>query len=174
MSIRSLNAHALLDLWDAGRGSGSVERALLALAAFVPRATREELAALSVGRRDELLFRAYAATFGPRLDGQVRCPRCGEYLELALLVSDLLVAGPPHEGDALFEANLELRVNCADCGAVWDAPFDPVPFLWERVEASARRLLGEIHALARAYGWREADVLALSSARRRAYLELVS
>jgi hypothetical protein len=30
----------------------------------------------------------------------------------------------------------------------------------------------EVDALARAYGWREADILALSPARRAAYLEL--
>ncbi len=30
-----------------------------------------------------------------------------------------------------------------------------------------------VHALARAYGWREADVLAMSEARRHFYLELV-
>ena len=33
--------------------------------------------------------------------------------------------------------------------------------------------LAEVHALAAAYGWTEAEVLALSAARRRAYLELV-
>ena len=44
---------------------------------------------------------------------------------------------------------------------------------WTVVEAHARRLLGEVHRLARAYGWREHDVLALGAARRAAYLELV-
>jgi hypothetical protein len=29
-----------------------------------------------------------------------------------------------------------------------------------------------VDALARAYGWRESDILALSAPRRRAYLEL--
>jgi hypothetical protein len=34
-------------------------------------------------------------------------------------------------------------------------------------------LLTEVHRLAQAYGWREAEILALSEARRHAYLELV-
>jgi hypothetical protein len=53
------------------------------------------------------------------------------------------------------------------------ATLDPAEFLWAAAEAQARRLLLEVDALARAYGWREPDVLALPPARRRAYLELV-
>ena len=37
----------------------------------------------------------------------------------------------------------------------------------------AKRLLREVHFLARAYGWREADILAMSARRRQAYLEMV-
>ena len=39
--------------------------------------------------------------------------------------------------------------------------------------AWAVRLLGEVHELASAYGWREHDVLALSPWRRQAYLQMV-
>ena len=34
-------------------------------------------------------------------------------------------------------------------------------------------MLHEVHALALAYGWREPDILALSAAPPRAYLDLV-
>ncbi len=44
---------------------------------------------------------------------------------------------------------------------------DIVTFLWEELTAQAKRLLREVHTLARAYGWREADILALSARRRR-------
>ncbi|HEX2516118.1 MAG TPA: phage baseplate protein, partial [Chloroflexota bacterium] len=37
----------------------------------------------------------------------------------------------------------------------------------------ARRLLREVHTLARAYGWREAEILALPGRRRQTYLDLV-
>ena len=45
--------------------------------------------------------------------------------------------------------------------------------LWSEIHAWARQLLRDVHALARAYGWREADILALSPTRRGIYLELL-
>ena len=42
----------------------------------------------------------------------------------------------------------------------------------EELHAWALRTLREVHTLARSYGWREADVLALSGTRRQLYLEL--
>jgi hypothetical protein len=52
--------------------------------------------------------------------------------------------------------------------------FDIGRYLWEELRAQAVRLLHEVHTLARFYGWREADILALSAARRHAYLELAA
>jgi hypothetical protein len=69
-------------------------------------------------------------------------------------------------------ADIVLALQCASCGNAWRAPFDIVAYLWAELGAHARRLLREVDALARAYGWREADILAMSSRRRRAYLEL--
>jgi hypothetical protein len=40
------------------------------------------------------------------------------------------------------------------------------------METYARRLLYDVHALASAYGWSEDEVLAVSPARRRCYLEM--
>jgi hypothetical protein len=54
----------------------------------------------------------------------------------------------------------------------WDVLFDIVSFFWAEIGAWAQRLLREVHALASAYGWREADILALSAWRRRQYLDL--
>jgi hypothetical protein len=45
--------------------------------------------------------------------------------------------------------------------------------LWVEVEAGAIALVQDVHLLAAAYGWSEAEVLGLGPARRRAYLELV-
>ena len=69
---------------------------------------------------------------------------------------------------------IELALACPECGNEWTAPFDIVSFLWEEIGACARRLVRDVHALASAYGWRESEVLALSAARRSAYLELVA
>ena len=70
-------------------------------------------------------------------------------------------------------AEIELALVCPACGHQWQLFFDIASFLWLKIELQARRLLREVHTLARAYGWREADILALSPGRRQAYLEMV-
>ena len=69
-------------------------------------------------------------------------------------------------------ATTDLVLDCPDCGGRWQGGLDIAAFLWREVDAWARRTLREVHALARAYAWREADVLALSPTRRKLYLEL--
>jgi hypothetical protein len=71
-------------------------------------------------------------------------------------------------------ADLALAFQCDACGYSGTAPFDIGAFLWEEVEARAQGLLDEVHLLARAYGWRESDVLGLSESRRAAYVERVT
>jgi hypothetical protein len=71
-------------------------------------------------------------------------------------------------------AQLDLGVACDACGHDFSAPFDVACFLWEHVEARSRRLIAEVHQLARAYAWSESEILALSEARRAAYLAMVS
>lgn len=72
------------------------------------------------------------------------------------------------------QVDIELKLDCASCAHTWIARFDIGAFYQREVEVEARRLLREIHALARAYGWSEAEILELSPARRRSYLELMS
>jgi len=71
------------------------------------------------------------------------------------------------------QGDIQLALQCPACGHAWPAAFDIVSFFWTEVDAWARVLLREIHVLASAYGWREADILALSPWRRRSYLELI-
>jgi hypothetical protein len=70
-------------------------------------------------------------------------------------------------------ARVELELGCAGCGHGWTAVFDIAGFLWTELDAWAARIVREVHTLARAYGWREADILAMSPRRRQTYLELV-
>jgi len=72
------------------------------------------------------------------------------------------------------QAHVLLDLSCPACARRWQAPFDVDTFFWAELEAWARRTLAEVHSLAAAYGWSEAEVLALSAARRRLYLEMVS
>jgi hypothetical protein len=71
------------------------------------------------------------------------------------------------------QADVELALACAACGHQWLAPFDIVSWFWSEIDAWACRLLRDVHCLARAYGWREADILALSPWRRQFYLKMV-
>ena len=75
------------------------------------------------------------------------------------------------ESDPLQEILLDM--TCPACNRHWQPLLDIGQFLWEEVAAYAKRLLREVHMLARAYGWREEEVFALSARRRQAYLELV-
>jgi len=70
-------------------------------------------------------------------------------------------------------ADIQLKIDCPSCRHRWRAAFDIVSFLWTELEAWAGRTLAEVHTLATAYGWREADILALSATRRQFYLEMV-
>jgi hypothetical protein len=71
-------------------------------------------------------------------------------------------------------ADLMLRVACPGCGCHWAAPFDVSDFLWREVEAWVEGTLREVDLLARAYGWPEPEILALTPARRRRYVELAA
>jgi hypothetical protein len=76
-----------------------------------------------------------------------------------------------HELDPLAVCVLDVR--CSECGANWECELDVPEFVWVEIEAEALRVLRDVHSLACACGWHEADILAMSPLRRRAYLELV-
>ena len=71
------------------------------------------------------------------------------------------------------QGDLRLSLACPRCCHRWPAGFDIASFLWSELHAWALRLLEEVHLLASAYGWREADILAMSPSRRHAYLSMV-
>jgi hypothetical protein len=70
-------------------------------------------------------------------------------------------------------ADLQLAVACETCGHRWQTQLDPGTLLWDELQAYARGVLGQVHALAQAYGWTEAEILALSPQRRATYLGMV-
>jgi hypothetical protein len=70
-------------------------------------------------------------------------------------------------------AEILLRFECPACLSKCSEALDPPTFLWAEVDALVRRLLLEVHTLASAYGWSEREILSLSDARRRLYLEMV-
>jgi hypothetical protein len=66
-----------------------------------------------------------------------------------------------------------LGLSCPACGHTWRSTFDVAGYFWTEVSDLARRLMGEVHTLAQAYGWSEREILSLSPRRRRMYLALV-
>ncbi len=72
------------------------------------------------------------------------------------------------------QADIELLLHCPACEAAALLPFDIGSFLWRELDHWAGRLLREVHELARAYGWSEGAILALSAHRRRHYLALLA
>lgn len=107
-----------------------------------------------------------------------RCLRWAEHEGSPVAASELpdelvqLTGSAMNEHDPL--AEIELACACPGCGHTWAAPLDVPAFLWTEVADFATRLLQDVHVLASGYGWREADILALTPTRRRAYLDLVA
>lgn len=235
--MRFLDAARLLGIWERGLELSSPRRALALLEAAFPDKGADGLAALPVGRRDDLLLQVHEHLFGSELTLLAACPVCGEELESVVRIGDLRVeagadesvqmlsvgndgivfhaptAGDlidlPHDPDQACHALLvrcvdsapegtdleswstantetiaaamatadpqarrDIGLACAACDHRWVSAFDIASFLWREIEAWAQRTVREVHALARAYAWREQDILALSPTRRQMYLEL--
>lgn len=75
------------------------------------------------------------------------------------------------ESDPL--AEISLSVTCDSCGGNWDTLLDPGDFVWRELREWGKRLLWEVHVLARSYGWPEHETLSLPPSRRQAYLRMV-
>ena len=112
------------------------------------------------------------------LRGQLlaRCVRVAHDVEAAVDADRL----PSHVVAGLVEAmaqadpgaDVTLDLTCPACAHRWDEALDVADVVWREVHAWAQRTVRDVHTLARSYGWREGDVLALSPARRQMYLEL--
>lgn len=71
------------------------------------------------------------------------------------------------------QAEILLALDCPGCGKAWQMIFDVAAFFWDELAAQAQRLLREIDAIARAYGWTECEILGLSARRRQSYLAML-
>jgi len=249
--MQTPTASELLSVWERGRAQPVTTQALMLLEAASPEVQREELAKLSVGRRDARLLALREALFGSRLTALTACPQCGQQFELNMEAADIraetdqvapemltvrsanyvahlrlpntedLVAiaecmDKPTETGAVRalltrclvelrrngrkqklrplqsmpqalidvvaaemeradpQANVQLDLQCGDCGHRWLSTFDIVMFLWIEIDHWAKQILGEVCTLASAFGWREADILAMSAYRRQLYLEMLA
>jgi hypothetical protein len=242
--VRVLSAQEIISIWEWGRDREAPEQALGFLTVAYPDASWEDLANLTIGRRDARLLAVRERTLGPLLRGSAECPSCGERLEFTLESEDLRVGegDPGHEHELesdeylvrfrmpnsldLFaasrytdtsearqkllqrcvvavhhkdetvdsaalpetmiaslagrmedldpQAELLLGLTCVGCEHRWSIALDVASFFFREISVLAKRLALEVHTLARAYGWRETDILAMSPARRGLYLELAA
>lgn len=243
--MRPLSAIDVVGVWESGLDLRPHDRALAILSPAFPKTPLEELASLSLGRRDSYLLSIRERLFGSDIDCFAECPGCDERLEFTVNATqirvhdmseaaaqefelstggydlrfrlinstDLAAISVCREREAAREmlvqrcvieasregiqvpaatlpdetvvalanrlaerdsmAELLFDLTCPACGHCWQVLFDITAFLWSEISALAKRLLTEVHALARAYGWRESDTLSLSARRRRFYLEMI-
>ncbi len=68
------------------------------------------------------------------------------------------------------EASLAVSANCPECGVGNAVAIDPYLLL---TDDSGEILLDEIHTIASAYHWPEAEILALPRTRRRRYIQRI-
>jgi hypothetical protein len=116
----------------------------------------------SVERKRRLLFER--CLIEAHRDGQDAPPET--------LPAEALDTAARHMAEADPQADIQLDIACSHCGERWRSVFDIAAFFWIEIEAWACRILREVHTLASAYGWSERDILALTPARRQAYLEM--
>jgi hypothetical protein len=242
--MRALLAPDIVRMWEVGRDQQPIDRAISLLSFACAESSRDELAALSISRRDAQLLELRKKTYGATLNAFSKCPQCAGQLEIrfattAIKLSDgeipdtlemkahettvrfrlpssvdlaeaISLGDVDQAREALFSrciveartggvtvasnelppevreeinrrmaesdpaAEVLLNLQCPFCTHSWQAFFDIASFFWIEISAHARRLLREVDALARAYGWGEAEILGLSATRRQAYLELIA
>jgi hypothetical protein len=162
----SLEAPALRARFDRGDGPGEGEARLGPWALRYRLPTSADLRAVAGAGSVEAAARALT------LRCVVEARRDGALVPVEEVPAKTLstMAGAMAEQDPLAEVLLDY--TCPACGQPGQILLDIASYLWEEIKAEAVRLLREVDALARAYGWRESDILALSAPRRRAYLEL--
>jgi hypothetical protein len=81
------------------------------------------------------------------------------------------VAAALAEGDPLVD--FSVSCVCPACMQAADIPIDLEKLALSRLAAMRRALTGEVHALASAYGWTEAEILAIPRERRARYRALI-
>jgi hypothetical protein len=243
--MRPLSAIDVVGVWESGSSLRPADRALSLLAQVFQQTPLDELASLTLGRRDFHLLSLREKLFGSDIGCFAECPECAQRLEFTVNAAEIRVHDTSEPAAQEFElstegyelrfrlingadlaaisaceereaaremlvrrsvieakregtnipatelpdqavatlatrlaerdpmADLLFDLTCPACGHRWQVVFDIAAFLWTEISALAKRLLTEVHLLARAYGWREADTLALSARRRQFYLELI-
>ena len=112
--------------------------------------------------------RAHAAAYGSVQRGV-------EAIDVAALPETMVAELGERMAQQDPDADVRIVLDCPACRTAWQARFDIVSYLWGRDRRLGQRSSPTcVHALARAYGWSERAILALSPLRRQAYLDMVA
>lgn len=118
-------------------------------------------------------------------EGRTYALRLPRLADMSNGAPDLVAIGPDAPWDAPGFATLaedaldradpgmrpQLGLVCETCEQPATLTFDVSGWVWAKIALAAPRLIDEVARLARAFGWSEADILALSPARRAHYLK---
>jgi hypothetical protein len=99
--------------------------------------------------------------------------RSGEPVSPGELPEEVVRAVVSYMEQADPQAHIEIAITCSACGNARSTMFDILYFFWVEITAWAQRTLRSVHSLARAYGWSESEILAMSPWKRQFYLEMV-
>jgi hypothetical protein len=119
--MRGPSAEVLLEAWEQGFGQSPAERGLTLLCAALPEASSQDLARISIGRRDAELLSLREQIFGERLETLATCPSCGEHLELSLSAQELRAARGPEPSIAGTPGD-ELSLDIGDYSVLFRLP----------------------------------------------------
>lgn len=144
------------------------------------------------GRRYRVLFRLpnggdqedAAALAAEDLEAAVRLVvgRCVKSSTLADAAASGEVSLPPDAVRALQtvmasldeQAEIVLDLNCPACGHAFSLPFDICDYFQRELTRRGTDIYTEVHRLALHYHWSEAEIMAMTRARRHVYLGLLA
>ena len=89
--MQAPSASELLAVWERAGAESATIQALTLLEAASPGTSKQELAKLSVGRRDGRLLELRELLFGSRLIGLAACPNCKQQLEIEIESANIRV-----------------------------------------------------------------------------------
>jgi len=87
----TLSNQDLLQIWEYGSLIKPHEYGRLLLTMGMPELDAAELPNMTIGERDKLLLQLRGEMFGSRFDARVPCEQCGEKMEVAFDVADIMV-----------------------------------------------------------------------------------
>lgn len=106
-SLVAPSAEAIVEIWEQGLYQQPIDRALTILAVLTNR-SRQELAELTLERRDSLLLERRLQLFGRSFSGGSTCRRCGCDVEVSVTTDEMDV---PEERFVVKVADTELVVQ---------------------------------------------------------------